>query len=255
MSDIQSVSDTKAESNHLYWAILGVILAFLDLDAWRFHDIMFAPPMICLGLAIFHKHSRMIMCGYLLGYSWFAGKLLQFLLGSALFAQLLAQYVHGIDLRNSGSGSLGAFNLISCPEISIFEVLVVSGAEVTKGILAVCYGGAEGLAWVVVGHIFCPWTYDGHGGRGVMPFLGGSLMLAPITATIGIVLFIATILVERAGMMRVSQLAVSVSTTALVCIATLSLNVFIAMIFVCFAHLSEISQGSGGSADRENLGA
>jgi glycerol-3-phosphate acyltransferase PlsY len=171
-----------------YWMMLGVVLAFFDLDVWSYHGVVLSPPAICVAVVAFSQQASRIIAGYLLGYSFFAGKLLQFLLGSVMFTQLLAKYVHGIDLRIVGSKNLGVSNLIRAG-VPVTQVLIISAFELGKGALAVYFGGIEGLPWVVAGHLACPWTRDGVGGKGVAPFLGASLLLAPVTTVLGILFY------------------------------------------------------------------
>jgi glycerol-3-phosphate acyltransferase PlsY len=109
-----------------------------------------------------------------------------YLLGSIPTGLLLARRA-GIDPRRAGSGNIGATNV---------GFLTLAG-DLAKGALptwlALRLGAGEtvtgltGLA-AVLGHLFPPWLRF-HGGKGVATALGAILVLAPGSATLGVLAF------------------------------------------------------------------
>ncbi|MCS7050704.1 MAG: glycerol-3-phosphate acyltransferase [Thermomicrobium sp.] len=112
-----------------------------------------------------------------------------FVLGSVPTAQLAAQLIAGVDLRERSptvSGS-GVYYLVAR-----WAVVPVGILDITKGVLATYvpyqFGfGTEmavacGLA-AIVGHNWSPWI-GFRGGRGLSPFLGMLLVVFPIGALV-----------------------------------------------------------------------
>ena len=112
-----------------------------------------------------------------------------YLAGSVPFAFLLARR-HGVDLRRSGSGNVGAANVLRTSGVP--NAVVAMCLDVAKGIVAVLVaqrlsGGpatpvAGGLA-AVVGHIYPVWL-GFRGGKGVATTAGVFIVLAPIAVAI-----------------------------------------------------------------------
>ena len=112
-----------------------------------------------------------------------------YLAGSVPFGFLLARR-HGVDLRRSGSGNVGAANVLRTSGVP--NAVVAMCLDVAKGIVAVLVaqrlsGGpatpvAGGLA-AVVGHIYPVWL-GFRGGKGVATTAGVFIVLAPIAVAI-----------------------------------------------------------------------
>lgn len=121
-----------------------------------------------------------------------------YLAGSVPFAFLLARR-HGVDLRRSGSGNVGAANVLRTSGVP--NAVVAMCLDVAKGAAAVLVaqrlsGGpatpvAGGLA-AVIGHIYPVWI-GFRGGKGVATTAGVFIVLAPIAVAIaGTVFALAT---------------------------------------------------------------
>ena len=141
--------------------------------------------------------------------SWFRGGLLVlfgYLLGSVPFGVLVARaFDRELDLRKSGSGNIGATNVVRTlgKGAGLLTLLFDAG----KGILALAIarsfldpsahhwlalvGGA-----VFLGHIF-PVYLRFKGGKGVAAALGVVLFLSPETAFVLVVLFAAVLYFTR----------------------------------------------------------
>jgi acyl phosphate:glycerol-3-phosphate acyltransferase len=119
-----------------------------------------------------------------------------YLAGGIPFGVLLARR-RGVDLREHGSGNIGATN--AARTLGLATGLVVLALDAAKGALAVWLAiritgephlvAATGFA-AIVGHCFSPFL-GFKGGKGVATTLGVFAVLAPVLAVIGIGVFLA----------------------------------------------------------------
>ncbi len=142
---------------------------------------------------------------------YFVGAVCAYLIGSVSTAILYGRGVHGIDVRQHGSGNAGATNT--------FRVLgkkaggIVFAIDVCKGFLAtsiadllICQGYISGDYLVltkiffgiscVMGHIF-PLFHSFKGGKGVATLLGMGLSLNPIGALLCLAIFFVILLTTK----------------------------------------------------------
>ena len=148
-----------------------------------------------------------------------------YLLGAVPTSLWVGRAFHGVDLRERGSGNLGATNT--------FRVLGWRAAvpvvlfDVFKGWLPVMafpgWAGTGSLGWTVgfgaaaiLGHVFSIWA-DFRGGKGVATIGGVFLALAPWGALIAAAVFFAlafgTRIVSVASMAAALVLPVAVAVT------------------------------------------
>lgn len=130
-----------------------------------------------------------ILCGYLLG--------------SIPFAFLLARRRGGVDVRMSGSGNVGAANVLRLTTTSLGLLVLV--LDIAKGSTAVWLarvaGGsgtilaAAGVA-AVLGHMHPIWLRF-RGGKGVAVACGVFSMLAPAVTGLAVVIFAAVVWATR----------------------------------------------------------
>lgn len=108
-----------------------------------------------------------------------------YLLGSIPTAYIVSRLRKGIDIRNVGSGNMGAANVIR--QIGIHEGIFVGIIDVAKGAVAILIAQALNISelWVfgtgfgaLVGHNF-PVFAGFRGGRGSATIIGIFLVLAP----------------------------------------------------------------------------
>ncbi|MCP3163105.1 glycerol-3-phosphate 1-O-acyltransferase PlsY [Myxococcus qinghaiensis] len=115
--------------------------------------------------------------------------LLGYLAGSIPFGVLLTRWLRGVDVRQSGSGNIGATNVTRVAGKKLGAVVLVLDA--VKGALPVALAlrlvpdlptvhVLVGLA-AVLGHVYPVWLKL-HGGKGVATALGVLLVLAPLAA-------------------------------------------------------------------------
>lgn len=138
-----------------------------------------------------------------------------YLIGSVSFALLLAK-LRGIDLREVGSGNLGATNAGRALGKK-FGVLVYV-LDMLKGALPVLaarlfFAADINIAVLVgmsayLGHIW-PLYLGFKGGKGVATLSGALLVLAPLPTLIAGIVFFATVFIS--GMMSVGSLALGVA--------------------------------------------
>lgn len=108
-----------------------------------------------------------------------------YLVGSIPFAQVMAK-INGVDLRNVGTGNVGAGNLTR--EVGVVWGVVAAVLDGLKGFFPVWIArkaglglGAAGIAGLaaVVGHNWSIWL-RGRSGRGLAPAAGVLLALDPV---------------------------------------------------------------------------
>ena len=134
---------------------------------------------------------------------YFASMLIGYLLGSIPFGLILAKSMAGVDVREWGSGKVGATNVLRSAgkRVAIISALL----DTAKGVIAVLFAGLIiGKSYVVVGNFgFGPLlgqvlaglaAVAGHnwsiflkfrGGSGVATFFGGWIALVPLVALFG----------------------------------------------------------------------
>jgi acyl phosphate:glycerol-3-phosphate acyltransferase len=136
-----------------------------------------------------------------------------YLLGSIPFGYILVRIFRGQDVRQSGSGNIGATNVArSSPALGALTLFL----DATKGLLAVTAGSllaasanhgtgaglrvyplaATAALFAVIGHMFPVWLKF-RGGKGVATSVGVFLALAPKTLLLALALFVAVVAVFR----------------------------------------------------------
>ena len=128
--------------------------------------------------------------------------ILGYLAGSVPFAFLLARRV-GVDVRRSGSGNVGAANVLRTT--GPWRGVTAMALDVAKGAAAVALAAlttsgagvmAAGGAAAVVGHIYPVWLRF-QGGKGVAVAAGVFGVLAPLATAVAAALFLVTVWTTR----------------------------------------------------------
>ncbi|MBA2668880.1 MAG: glycerol-3-phosphate 1-O-acyltransferase PlsY [Gemmatimonadetes bacterium] len=179
-----------------------------------------------------------------------------YLVGAIPASYLAGRAFRGIDLREHGSGNLGATNAfrvlgpgIAAP-VMLFDVL--KGFVPTYFFPSLVIDGAWewGIAFgaaTVLGHVF-PIYLSFRGGKGVATAAGVFLALAPVAVLAGVVVWIATLALSR----MVSLASILAAVTLLIALpfssaplAVQALGVVVAglVIFSHRANLRRILQG------------
>jgi len=126
-----------------------------------------------------------------------------YLLGSISFGYLLVRAFHGKDIRETGSGNIGATNVSRTSPVLGVTTLVL---DALKGALAVAGTRvlfpartvlvAAAAFFAIVGHVFPIWL-NFRGGKGVATGLGAFLVLLPIIVVVMIGIFVALLVAFR----------------------------------------------------------
>ena len=121
-----------------------------------------------------------------------------YLLGSVPFGLLLSRTIAGVDVRDVGSGNIGAANVARAAGRWVgILTLVLDAAKAAIPILIArsVLGMDRALPWVTAvalaafaGHLFPVWLKF-RGGKGVATALGVFLVLTPWMALVGLVAF------------------------------------------------------------------
>lgn len=129
--------------------------------------------------------------------------LLAYLLGSIPFALLVARRFGGVDLRASGSGNVGAANVLRTTSKTVAALVVL--LDVGKGAAAVTAARAAGAGDVgaagaalaaIAGHIYPVWLKM-RGGKGVAVACGAFAVLAPLATGAAVGIFVAVVWATR----------------------------------------------------------
>jgi glycerol-3-phosphate acyltransferase PlsY len=132
-----------------------------------------------------------------------------YLLGSIPFGYLLVRIFRGEDVRQSGSGNIGATNVSrKSPVLGILTLLLDAlkgtAAVVLSYVIADHFDAgppaleqlALGAFFAVVGHVFPVWLRF-RGGKGVATGLGAFVLIAPKAVLIAVGIFIAVVAISR----------------------------------------------------------
>lgn len=127
-----------------------------------------------------------------------------YLAGAIPFGYLLVRLKSGVDVRRSGSGNIGATNVLRTSGIEIGVVTLI--LDVAKGSFAVWFmDGMTGrdVAWmcaaavaVMVGHAF-PVFLRFRGGKAAAAFFGAWFYLAPLPTLAVLLLFAVAVAYSR----------------------------------------------------------
>jgi glycerol-3-phosphate acyltransferase PlsY len=132
-----------------------------------------------------------------------------YLLGSIPFGYLLVRILRGEDVRQSGSGNIGATNVArKSPALGVVTLLLDAlkgtGAVVLSYVIADRLDAgpprleqlALGALFAVIGHMFPVWLKF-RGGKGVATGLGAFALIAPKAVLVAVAIFIGVVVVSR----------------------------------------------------------
>ena len=127
---------------------------------------------------------------------------LAYLVGGIPFGLLYGKYLGGVDIRQVGSGSIGATNVLRAlketnPKIARKVAILTMLSDALKGVLILMVAKAFGISYeaqwmmaflVVVGHCFSPFLKL-EGGKGVASSVGVIAVFLPLEALLGLVIW------------------------------------------------------------------
>ncbi|WP_273212416.1 glycerol-3-phosphate 1-O-acyltransferase PlsY [Helicobacter rodentium] len=127
---------------------------------------------------------------------------LAYLVGGIPFGLLYGKYLGGVDIRQVGSGSIGATNVLRAlketnPKIAKKVAILTMLSDALKGVFILMVAKAFGISYeaqwmmaflVVVGHCFSPFLKL-EGGKGVASSVGVIAVFLPLEALLGLVIW------------------------------------------------------------------
>ena len=170
--------------------------------------------------------------------------ILAYLVGGIPFGLLLAKKFAGVDVKASGSGSIGATNVLRVVKESNPDLAKKLGAatlalDAVKGIfiLTIAYfiGLSEATLWAiavlaVIGHCYSPYL-GFEGGKGIATGMGVMMFLIPVETLIALVVWIVA-----AKTIKISSISSLMGVLALM-VASFILQPEMAhapVVFICF---------------------
>ena len=186
--------------------------------------------------------------------------LASYLIGSIPSSYLAAKWVRGIDLRQHGSGNLGATNTFRVLGAKV--AAPVMAFDVLKGFLPTALfprlDGADGLGWAlafgaaaIVGHIFSIYMRF-RGGKGVATAAGVFLALSPNAVALAFLVWLVVLALSR----MVSLASLSAAGTLIIALLVAEprspvqlLGIAVALLVV-FAHRANIVRIIRGEESR-----
>lgn len=145
--------------------------------------------------------------------------LLGYALGSIPFGLLLTRLTGGGDLRDIGSGNIGATNVLRTGNKALAALTLL--LDIGKGAAAVLiasliFPGFAVLAGMgaFLGHLYPVWLKF-NGGKGVATLLGVTLALSPLSGAIFAVVWIVTVAIWRYSSLGGMLAALSVPLSAI----------------------------------------
>ncbi|MDD3476339.1 MAG: glycerol-3-phosphate 1-O-acyltransferase PlsY [Sulfurimonas sp.] len=147
-----------------------------------------------------------------------------YLIGAIPFGLLLAKKYAGVDVKSSGSGSIGATNVLRVVKETNPSLAKKLGAatlllDALKGVLvlsvAYFYGLSEATLWgisvlAVLGHCYSPYL-GFEGGKGVATGMGVMMFMLPLETIIALVVWAL-----GAKLIRISSLSSLIALGALI---------------------------------------
>lgn len=135
-----------------------------------------------------------------------------YLIGGIPFALIIGKRFYSVDLRECGSGNLGATNVLRT--LGVKAAVIVALADISKGAIAVLLAAllvpldvtagpiAREVAQVgamfaaVAGHSYSPYIKM-RGGKGIATSAGALLVLTPVAWVIEVSVFVAVVALTR----------------------------------------------------------
>jgi glycerol-3-phosphate acyltransferase PlsY len=125
----------------------------------------------------------------------FPAILIGYAIGSLPIGYLVSHSVRGVDLRQVGSGNVGAANVYRTSGLRMAIAVMLADAGKGAGAVFLTGGGVPGVAAgmaAVVGHIYPVWLRF-RGGKGVATASGVFAMLSPVPTALAAAAFTITV--------------------------------------------------------------
>jgi acyl phosphate:glycerol-3-phosphate acyltransferase len=186
---------------------------------------------------------------------FFAAAILGYLLGSIPFGLLLTRLAGRGDIRQIGSGNIGATNVLRTGSKALATLTLL--LDLAKGaaavVIAQVWGGEASLVaagCAILGHMFPVWL-GFRGGKGVATALGVLIPLAWPVAVIAALLWLATALLSHYSSLAALVAAVaSAGIAPLIVDRTTALVIAAIALLIIFRHHSNIRRLVAGTESR-----
>jgi acyl phosphate:glycerol-3-phosphate acyltransferase len=131
-----------------------------------------------------------------------------YLLGSIPFGYILVRIFRGEDVRQGGSGNIGATNVARKSRVLGAITLLLDAAKGLTAVLLVIFPFADlgapapyrsmslAALFAIIGHMFPVWLKF-RGGKGVATALGSFAMIAPNAVLVAMAIFVLVVLIFR----------------------------------------------------------
>jgi glycerol-3-phosphate acyltransferase PlsY len=197
--------------------------------------------------------------------TYIAVALLSYVLGSIPFGYILVRLFLKKDIRETGSGNIGATNVARSGAKALAATTLA--LDIAKGIAAVwitqnlispdSIGDTQALAafaglFVVLGHCFTMWLRF-RGGKGVATALGVFLILTPKGAAVALGVFLLVVLITRYVSLGsiIAAIAIPIATSFLYPISFTALAYLSGICLVVIVkHQENISRLISGSESK-----
>lgn len=186
---------------------------------------------------------------------------LAYLLGATPTSYWVGRAVHGLDLREHGSGNLGATNAFRV--LGWRSALPVVLVDIAKGFIpAALFAAWAGVTFpwslgygvaAILGHMFSPWV-GFKGGKGMATGLGVFLALAPAASGIGLGLWL--LLTFGTGYVSLGSIAAAAALPGLIAVtpheggAALVYATIPLAAFIVWKHRANIQRLREGTENR-----
>lgn len=186
----------------------------------------------------------------MLSFSLWSWIVFGFLLGSIPFGYLFVSMKGKGDIRNFGSGNIGATNVARAGGSSLGVLTLL--CDLAKGSLAVAlvknWGQSDWVFWValssVLGHIFTPWLKF-KGGKGVATLCGALLMASSKLLLLVLLVFIVCFVFTRIVSLSSITAVLSLPLFAFYLFESLDINfllIVILSLIIIVKHRSNIDR-------------
>ena len=184
-------------------------------------------------------------------YAWLLG----YLLGSTPFGLLLTKLAGKGDVRDVGSGNIGATNVLRAAGKGLAAAtLVLDVLKATAAVLLarVLWPGTESFAaaGALIGHLYPLWLRF-KGGKGVATLLGILIPLLPMAAIIYAVIWLGLLLIVRISSVAGMAAALSAPISAAAFGAQLHFPMLLGFaLLVIWKHRSNLARLKAGTEPR-----
>lgn len=180
---------------------------------------------------------------------------LGYLMGSIPFGLLLTRIAGKGDIRDIGSGNIGATNVLRTGSkflaalTLLFDCLKATAAILIARQFIAPEAGPAAAAGALVGHLYPVWLRF-RGGKGVATFLGLLIPLLPVAAVVFALIWIVLMLALRISSVAGMTAVLSAPVAALVVHSSLAPMLFAFAVLVLWKHRANILRLKRGTEPR-----